>query len=376
MAIVVFPEGTVVRHTSGVRFEVDVRIGRDLRHAPWLLDGLAALEAAGEVRLRLHPKAPHWRDRVVVDGDAVRRVGRPYPWSVDLDVRDLEAGERRRISVDLQDWREMWSHASLQASDVIVKRMCTRPEADVVERAYGVRVVPAGITGQGRADRWAGRWPLRVAGLAGRIETVLNEPRRLRRSDDAVTTGAEVEPLPPPVAPDEPYVVFQVAHHAWGEDLNRQRAAVIRSLRAGLGNRFVGGMTFGGAPVPGYEDCASGFLPDHDAYLDLVRGAAVVVSTNGFGGSPPWKLAEYLEAGACIVSEPQEVSLPVALEHDRHLWLASTPDDVVDACRRLLDDPAHRARLAEGAAAYHAAVVDPTAMARRVLTGTEASCPA
>jgi glycosyltransferase involved in cell wall biosynthesis len=376
MAIVVFPGGAVVRHTSGVRYEVDVRIGRDLRHAPWLLDGLAALEAAGEIRLRLHPRAPRWRDRVVVEDGAVRRVGRPYPWSVDLDVRDREADERRRVSVDLQDWREMWSHASLQASDVIVKRMCTRPEADVVERAYGVRVVPAGITGHGRADRWARRWPLRVAALAGRVETVVNEPRRLRRSADVVAAAAASEPLPPPVAPDEPYVFFQVAHHAWGEDLNRGRAAVIRALQERLGARFVGGMTFTGAPVPGYEDCASGFVPDHEAYLDLVRGAAVVVSTNGFGGSPPWKLAEYLEAGACIVSEPQDVELPVPLEDGRHLCVAATPDEVATAAARLLEDPQLRAHLSAGAAAYHAAVVAPEALARRVLTGEEASCPA
>jgi glycosyltransferase involved in cell wall biosynthesis len=214
-----------------------------------------------------------------------------------------------------------------------------------------------------------------VAGVAGRLETVVNEPRRLRRAPSTPAPASD-EPLPPPVAPAHRFVFFQVAHHAWGEGLNQQRAAVIRALRAGLGDRFVGGMTFTGDPVPGYEDCASGFLPDHRAYLALVRDAAVVVSTNGFGGSPPWKLAEYLEAGACIVSEPQEVALPAAQEHDRHLWLASTPDEVVDACRRLLDDPAHRARLADGAAAYHAAVVEPTALARRVLAGTETSCPA
>jgi hypothetical protein len=376
MAIVVFPVAPVVRHTSGVRYEVDVRIGRDLRHAPWLLDGLAALEAAGELRLRLHARPPRWRDRVVVEGDGHRRVGRPYPWSLDLDVRDREAGERHRVSVDLQDWREMWSHASLRDSDVVVKRMCTRPEADVVERDFGVRVVPAGVTGHGDAARWAGRWPVRVAGMAGRLETVLNEPTRLRRPAEE----APVPPgraLPPPQAPGEPYVFFQVAHHAWGEDLNVGRATVIRALRQRLGDRFVGGMTFGGAPAAGYEDCASGFVPDHDAYLDLVRGAAIVVSTNGFGGSPPWKLAEYLEAGACIVTEPQEVELPVALEHDRQVWVASTPDEVADGCARLLDDADHRARLAAGAAAYHAAVVTPEALARRVLAaGAEAPCPA
>ena len=137
----------------GPRFEVDVRIGRDLRHAPWLLDGLAGLEAAGEARVRLRPRPPRWRDRVVVEDGGARRVGRPYPWSVDLDVRDHEVGARRRVSVDLQDWRAMWSHASLQASDVIVKRMCTRPEAEVVEAAYGVRVEPAGITGRRHRTR-------------------------------------------------------------------------------------------------------------------------------------------------------------------------------------------------------------------------------
>ena len=377
MAIVVFPVAVVTRHTSGVRYEVDVRIGRDLRHAPWLLDGLARLEAAGELRLKLRPRPPRWRDRVVVEGDGVRRVGRPYPWSVDLDVRDREAGVRRRVSVDLQDWREMWSHASLRDSDVIVKRMCTRNEADVVEREFGVRVVPAGITGRGHAERWSGRWPVRLAGVAGRVETVVNEPRRARRKAAIASVGGPAPPPAPPVAADEPYVFFQVAHHGWDEDLDRGRAAVIRALQDRLGHRFVGGMTFSGAPAPGWEDCASGFVPDHGAYLDLVRGASVVVSTNGFGGSPPWKLAEYLEAGACIVSEPQEVELPVPLEDDRHLVVAATPDEIAGACEHLLADGDRRARLQAGAAEYHAAVVAPEALARRVLAaGAEAPCPA
>lgn len=364
------------------RFDVDVHVTADVRHAPYLLDGLRALEERDELRLRLAPRPPHWRDRVVVEGDRARRVGRPYPWSVDLGVRDHEAGTRRRLSIDLQDWREMYSHTSLRTSDVIVKRMGNRPEAEVVERAYGVRVVPAGITRAGRVADWAGRPSVRTARAFGRLESLVNAPGRLRGVVGRRPVSPPNRSGAAPTLPDLPeaFAFFQVAYHDWDDSdeadrLNRGRADLIRALRGALGERFVGGMTFRGRPRERYEDCVSELPTDQATYLELVRRAAVAVSSNGFGGSPPWKLAEYLEAGACIVTEAPDTVLPRPLEHGRDAWLFTTTAEAADGCARLLDDAAGRADLGLAAAAYYEDQVAPPAAARRFLVAGQATVP-
>jgi glycosyltransferase involved in cell wall biosynthesis len=369
------------------RFDVDVRVTRDLRHAPYLLDGLAELEDGGEVRLKLSPRWPRRHDRVVLGPDGPRRVARPYPWSLDLAITDHGTGRRTKVSVDLQDWRDMYSATSLAASDVILKRMCTRPEVDQVEAAYGVSVRPAGITASGDASRWSSPWSMRVAALFGQVESVLDAPRdvlgrrRARRRYEAVqeheATASRLPDLP------EDYVLYQVVHQPWlgrpaADRMNEARIELVRALREELGTRFVGGMTFPGEVPAGWEDCRSELFSSREVYLDLVRGAAVVVASNGFGGSPPWKLAEYLELGCCIVAEPPEVVLPQPLEHGVHAWLADSAQEVARACRHLVDAPDERAGLRQGAATYHRDQVSPAALARRVLdAGAEvAPCPA
>ncbi len=363
------------------RFVVHAHVTADLRHAPYLLDGLAGLADRGLVRLHLEARPPLWRDRVVAEDGGVRRVGRPYPWSIDLDVHDHEQGIRQRVAVDLQDWREMFSHRSLRTSQVVFKRMLVGPEAAAVEHAYGVQVLPAGITHAGDADRWAREGAVRRARVFGKVESAVNAPGRLadlRRRGHAEPgkSGARALPDLP-----EDYVFFQVAFHRWAghdeaERLNRERAGVIRALRAALGERFVGGMTFSG-PVPaGFEGCESTLPTDQPTYLDLVRRAAVVVATNGFGGSPPWKLAEYLQLGACVVAERPVAQLPEPLRDGEHALLFSTADEAVAGCARLLDDPGPRAGLGASARAYYEAQVAPDAAAWRFLmAGQAVPCP-
>jgi hypothetical protein len=203
---------------------------------------------------------------------------------------------------------------------------------------------------------------------------------RLRRRRS--TPSAPPPPPPVPELPDR-FVFFQVAYHDWpgsplAAALNQARAELIRVLRAALGPRFVGGMTFAGPPVEHLADCASGLPADRAAYLDLVDRATVVVATNGFGGSPPWKLAEYLERGACIVTEAPEATLPRPLEDGRHARLFATADDAAAACDALLGSAADRSVLAQGAADYYADQVRPEAAARRFLTAGSglSSCPA
>ena len=40
-----------------------------------------------------------------------------------------------------------------------------------------------------------------------------------------------------------------------------------------------------------------------NTYNSFVKNATILISTNGFGGSVPWKLVEFLKLGSCIVAE-------------------------------------------------------------------------
>ena len=360
----------------------------DGRHLPYVIEGLQRLEQAGALRLDLRVRPSRWRDRVRIEPAVagVTRISRPYPWSLDLDI----ATDSRsvRAAVDLQDWSELFSHRSLGRSDIVFKRMFAPDIADLVEEEYGVPVVPAGISHGVDGSALARTMRARVARLAGGLEAVVNRPALLRSVPDRLrarrsTTDASrgVGPTPPGDAaspadadrgiPDGDFAFFQVVEHAWGgpdgpaDRLNRDRIELIRTLRRKLGERFVGGMAFRGSASADLADAATDRSTDRDTYLDLVRHAAVVVAGLGFADSPPWKLAEYLEAGCAIVAEELPVALPAPL--GEAVVTYRTHDECATRCAELLDDPERRAAMGRTAAGYYREHVAPDAAAARFL---------
>jgi hypothetical protein len=290
-------------------------------------------------------------------------------------------GVAGRAGIDLQDWRNMFSDRSLDRSDVLFKRMYVDEPVAAVAAVSRARIMPAGITHGAPADAWTGKPAAWLASGARVLESALGQPAGLvhqvwrRRPSRAAPDprGPSAQGSPPAAGG---YVLFQVMHHGqWGPEseadvLTRSRADVVRSLRARFGDRFVGGIVFPGDPPADMVDCASHLLSDRASYLELVAGAAVVVSTNGFGESPPWKLAEYLEAGAAIVSERQVARLPTPLLNGRHVVEFTGPENCADRCAELLEDPAARAGLGAEAARFYREHVAPDAAVWRYLTTT------
>lgn len=78
--------------------------------------------------------------------------------------------------------------------------------------------------------------------------------------------------------------------------------------------------------------------------------------------STAWKLAEYLAASQCIVAEPIRNVTPRPLQEGVHYLGFETPEDCVEACTALLDDPDRATRMREENHRYYREEVAPAAM--------------
>lgn len=361
-------------------YRLRVHLTGDPRHTPHVLAGLEALEAAGDATITWRARPPRWRDRVLVRDGRATRVGRPYPWMVLIDVLESPSGARGRMAIDLQDWREMHSREALETCAVVFKRMYVADDAAAAERLFPARILPAGLSHAVPMPAIASRSVFRRGKAFQRLESVLNAPRlllRRRGPHHTPSPGSPAHAAPKaPTLPDDGFAFFQVKYHPWGDgseaaELNEVRARLIRALRAELGPRFQGGMYFDGEPPAAFADCLTPLPTDRESYLALNERATVVVSTEGFGASPPWKLCEYLQQGRSIVAERMPVVLPDPLEDDVHLRFFDHPEACASLCASLLDAPETRARLEREAAAYYRAHVDPEATIRRHLRQAE-----
>lgn len=241
-----------------------------------------------------------------------------------------------RVAFDITDFPDLHAEA-----DVVFKRSHDG-------RAYPGDVRPMGLVAGWRDSR---RWP-----------AYLLRTRSWRA----------LRAVPPPVdayrGRQPRRVLFQVK--AWQPhtpedgraELNEQRARVIRLLRAHVGPAFTGGFV----PSPYARRVFPGLLATAGtrprAYARLVSQTLIGVSTVGLHGSNPWKLAQYLAAGAAIVTEPLSGRLPEPLREGRHLITAASPEYTVTAVRQLLDEPDRLRKMRCEASSYFERHVRPDRM--------------
>ncbi|HVY70128.1 MAG TPA: glycosyltransferase [Verrucomicrobiae bacterium] len=363
------------------KLEVTLRATGDDRHQIFLIAGLIALDEAGEIDLRVVSRGPRIHDRVVVTGDTCARIARPYPWSYRLDVRDPRSGRTVRAAVDLQDWKHFFSHGDLSSCEVLFKRSYDLKTAGVVASKYGVKVVPGGMTHSAKIGEKYAK-VLSAARLAGKVEALVTGPKRgidalgnMLFKRKATAAGPQKKATPVAHAPDDlgDFAFFQIACHGNGdwkeaEQLNRERADLIRTMRASLGSRFQGGMYFDGPPRPEFADTLTNLPSTPQEYMRIVNQAAVGISTNGFGESFPWKLCEYLSLGKCIVTQRPAFPLPTPITPGKEAVFFDTLDDCARLCAQLLADPAARQKMATAAREYYANHVAPISVARRYVT--------
>jgi len=334
-------------------------------HGSSLLAGLAELAHDQSIRLRI-------RQGGVFDP---RHTG-----MVRLDVRNA-AGERRRVAIDLADRADYFSIPMLEDADRYFKRSFSREFIAGLPAVYHERIRPfglnfasLGIRAAAAHVRVAARLLLQRArgpaapGVPAAVRGFLwdcrllvmpsaraFEPRREPRTDDSVLLQTRI--WPPEPSPDNL------------ETVNAERIALVQMLRRGLGSRFVGGVL---ADEFARARCPAEVLVHENInmrrYARLLGRGGIAVYVRGLHNSMAFKMAEYLAAGVCIVSEPLSNELPVPLVEGVNYRLFRTPEECLAQCLWLISHPQEAAQMRAANRGYYSRWVAPRACATNLLT--------
>lgn len=333
--------GRAVR--PGVRYRVKAVFGRhqSLYHASNLCAGLWLAGARGVIRVEL-PSVRSSRRYAQLS-----KIG--HAW---LDVVRADTGESRLLCIDGLDRSDLFSEEALRRCDVYLKRSYYAPDLAALPAELREKVQPFGMNYACRCAGHDGRFLrllMRQGGLCCReIRTGgLADLREVLVSLRSYLSSPGVDEFEcDPAIPLEPTILFQT--RIWREDdttdsaqeINEGRVRVIRALKKAFGSRFVGGLV----PCPlakhRYPDALTTQQSRRSAYVAMSKRSLIGVYTRGLHHSIAYKFPEYLAAAKCIVSEPLRNTLPAALQAGVHYLPFASPQECVEACGRLLENPA------------------------------------
>lgn len=123
--------------------------------------------------------------------------------------------------------------------------------------------------------------------------------------------------------------------------VNAERISLVRALKEGLQQSFVGGIIDSPYAHKICPDLISREASNPAGYIALMRGTAIGVSMRGLDNSTPCKIAEYLAMSRCVVSQPLRHELPVPLREGIELHTFRNDAEAVQVCQRLLQNPDH-----------------------------------
>jgi hypothetical protein len=331
---------------------VDLYISRkqNIFHASSLYAGLDRLQRRGAINVTFKGRPPGER---FVENQGV----------VCLRVTKPGSPEARELAIDLFDMSDEILPSVLERCDVYFKRSFHAPDLASIAPELRAKIRPFGLT-----------FPVRTEGSTRRVIAKTAVAKILRE-----TAGLRVVynylnlPLLPdlersPVDEVDPSIVFQP--RAWspeetapGEhmDINGRRVEIVRALRSAFGDRFRGGLVPTDYARSLYPDALTPLSSRHRRYAAMSARNLIGVYTRGLHHSTAFKLAEYLAAAQCIVSEVPRNELPVPLQPGVHFLPFDSSEECVDACRRLLADADLAARMRAANHDYYLKQVEPAA---------------
>jgi hypothetical protein len=149
--------------------------------------------------------------------------------------------------------------------------------------------------------------------------------------------------------------------------LNQMRVAVVRLLSAELGPAFRGGLAPTRYALENFPDCvAPPAAVNNVAYIRAMRTAAVCVTTRGLYDSNGHKLAEYVAAARCIVTETPRHAIP-AFHAGEHYLPFDSAEGCVEMVSGLLADPERIGKIGSANQVYYRDYLRPDQQMRRSL---------
>lgn len=327
-----------------------------------------------------------------------------YPWSLRgrvptlgeppmsealwLVVEDTATGQKRKVCYDHHDKSYDFAHKGLELCDVYYKRSYHQPDIDKLPPALAKKIVPFGFDFPCRSahDRNAA---LRAAASYLSHNFDIKRPRASARRAYSMAYYLRSHFRSPIIenfeaAPDtdvQPTILYQTRVYSPGEmtdttNVNEWRVSLIRALKKEFGDRFVGGLQVNEFSKTHYPDCLTDHKVDRHAFISLVKQNLITIETRGLHYSTSWKMGEYLAASKCIVAEAPHHQPAVPLEDGKHCLFMSTPEEAVEACARILDNPALAKDLRHNAHAYYQQEVNPAVRLKKRLEAVFDYAPA
>ncbi|HOO51136.1 MAG TPA: glycosyltransferase [Alphaproteobacteria bacterium] len=149
----------------------------------------------------------------------------------------------------------------------------------------------------------------------------------------------------------------------WVDSCNKERIELVRALREGLGEQFVGGLIFSPYTKNNYPDLLSNLTSTSKCrrpkFIGLSKQFLIRVNIGALFNAIPFSMGETLAANSCIVSHAVRNSCASDLVKDKHYLSFETPSECVEQCKYLLSHPDRAAVLREEARSYYNAHVRP-----------------
>lgn len=337
-------------------------------HVQQIYTGFALLHRRGVLTLRQ-----------TIPGDCLLNKTDPGRW-VDYRFSNVTVTVNgRSVCYDMHD-RNWIDQEKLASVDFYFKRSFDPPY--VTRLPEGRKVFPLGLNYPVTS---AGYDPFRLQRSAfyagpGRLKTAIKSLQLDRwlpgRSDAERMDNLEAAPR----FLAEPRVLFMA--RAWNPDriqdstqraaveaLNETRAECIRRLRQALGARFFGGLSHDGYSAARFRDA---LLPDNSLahkrrYVEVLRDYPICVTTVGLNGSNGWKLGEYVAQSKAIVTEPPRYRVPGGFGSPTHYLEFTTPDELVGAAMRLMEDRELRCAMMMNNHRYYQAYLRPDSLVLNTL---------
>jgi hypothetical protein len=206
------------------------------------------------------------------------------------------------------------------------------------------------------------------------IATLIGVDKGRRSSDFRFFEGE-------PIDSENPEIIFFT--RAWSPDrdglpselvaerkeMNERRAECIRRLRRNFGEIFRGGFEAEEYALANFPDCV---VKEKEVtlkrnYVQNMKRASICISTTGLQGSTPWKLGEYVAGAKAIVSEPVRHVLPGDFARGENYLEFNSPDECVDAVRRLVDEKSMRLAMTKRNRDYYSQYLRPDKLVLNIL---------
>jgi len=275
------------------------------------------------------------------------RQNKAYPWCPELEIINLKNSGKIRVGIDLQDWADQFSYHGIQKCDVVYKRAMTVEKLKVLENQSKARVAPFGPNFFTVINDIRYLKVIKYIYLKNILTKTISSPSSAVKKIKKIFfkpkkiffNNLKNTELNQP--PHKNYIFFQVAYYDWNNNhsdaINYFRLEVIRALKNYFGNKFIGGFYYDGILPKPFNNYRSNVSSEFKIYKKFVTNAKIVISTNGFGGSVPWKLVEYLKWGCAIVSEQNAHLFRVPM-YKNTIQMFTLPEEVIDKCKTLISD--------------------------------------